>query len=100
VAGPDGDRRAGPATGLTSVYEHYAFPIEAVANGLGGAVAPYHLILDRLRDGRVVAPFGFVESGRTYVVRAPRALNPRSKAFCAWLQAEIKADPPSVAFRL
>ncbi|MDD7973633.1 LysR substrate-binding domain-containing protein [Roseinatronobacter alkalisoli] len=71
------------------IYEHYSFAIEAVTNGLGGCVAPYHLIVDRLDEGRLVAPFGFVESKRTYVARSVCAPNRRSKAFITWLQNEL-----------
>lgn len=80
-----------------SVYEHYSFAIEAVSNGLGGCVAPFHLILDRLQDGRMIAPFGFVASGRTYVIRSIRTPNRRSKAFCDWLQTEFESQRAAAA---
>ncbi len=82
------DRAIVPQTAPTT-YEHYSFAIEAVTNGLGGCVAPYHLVADRLQDGRLAAPFGFVESGRTYVVRSLHAPNRRGKAFIDWLQTEL-----------
>lgn len=82
------DRAFVPQSAPT-IYEHYSFAIEAVTNGLGGCVAPYHLIADRIEEGRLVAPFGFVESSRTYVARSLRAPNRRSKAFIEWLQTEL-----------
>jgi len=74
-------------TALT--YEHFSFTIEAVTNGLGGCVTPYHLVSDRLQDGNIVAPFGFVESRRTYIIRPLRSPTQRSEAFCEWLKMAL-----------
>lgn len=78
--------------GLVSTYEHYSFAIEATANGMGSCIAPYHLVYDKILDGKLVAPFGFVESGRTYIIRSLRDPNPKCKAFCEWLRKEIQSE--------
>ncbi len=75
-------------------FEHYYFTLEAAVRGLGIAVAPWHLVMDDVGAGRLVAPLGFVASGYDYVVRR-RASGPlpRLDVFCAWLQAQAAATP-------
>ncbi|CAN7155248.1 LysR substrate-binding domain-containing protein [Acidovorax sp. LjRoot129] len=75
-------------------FEHYYFTLEAAVRGLGIAVAPWHLVMDDVLAGRLVAPLGFVASGYDYVVRR-RASGPlpRLDVFCAWLQAQADANP-------
>ncbi|WP_010465127.1 LysR substrate-binding domain-containing protein [Acidovorax radicis] len=75
-------------------FEHYYFTLEAAVRGLGIAVAPWHLVMDDVLAGRLVAPLGFVASGYDYVVRR-RASGPlpRLDVFCAWLQAQAAATP-------
>lgn len=69
-------------------YEHYSFAIEAAANGLGACVAPYHLVMDDVKNGRLLAPFGFVETGYRYIVRFPGTKSVNATAFCTWLSHE------------
>jgi DNA-binding transcriptional LysR family regulator len=47
-------------------FEHFYFLLEAAVGGLGVAVAPKPLVMEDLKLGRLVAPFGFVRSGRQY----------------------------------
>ncbi len=69
-------------------YEHFYFMLEAVIAGLGAGIAPWPLVADDIRAGRLVAPCGFVASGLDYVaLRRPRR-DRKSEAFCAWLAAE------------
>jgi DNA-binding transcriptional LysR family regulator len=75
-------------------FEHYYFTLEAAARGLGIAVAPWHLVMDDVLAGRLVAPLGFVASGYDYVVRRRSSGPlPRLDVFCAWLQAQAAATP-------
>ncbi|HTH09966.1 MAG TPA: LysR substrate-binding domain-containing protein [Acidovorax sp.] len=75
-------------------FEHYYFTLEAAVRGLGIAIAPWHLVMDDVLAGRLVAPLGFVTSGYDYVVcrRASGPL-PRLDVFCDWLQAQARANP-------
>ena len=74
--------------GTNALFEHYYFALEAAVGGLGIAVAPWHLVADDARAGRLVAPFGFRASGVHYV--AKRRAQPHAKLdhFCRWLQAQ------------
>lgn len=86
--GPGLDAAAGP------VYDHYYFTLEAAVRGLGIAVAPWHLVMDDLASGRLVAPFGFSLSGYQYAVRQrPGAAHPQAGAFSAWLLAQAQGMP-------
>jgi DNA-binding transcriptional LysR family regulator len=74
-------------------FEHIYFMLEAAASGLGVAIGPYPIVESDLKSGRLVAPFGFVPSGRSYhVLRAKNAPNAvKANAFVSWLVAEAKA---------
>jgi DNA-binding transcriptional LysR family regulator len=72
-------------------YEHFYFLLEAAMAGLGVCIAPWPLVIDDMKAGRLVAPFGFVPSGQSYVaIRRPRR-NRGAQAFCTWLMEEGKA---------
>ncbi len=74
-----------PSADEGRMFPHYYFTLEAAISGLGASVAPEHLVRDDLRAGRLVAPFGFIESGLRYVA----VLGARSRApvrlFADWL---------------
>jgi DNA-binding transcriptional LysR family regulator len=69
-------------------YEHFYYMIEAALSGLGMCIAPWPLVADDVRSGRLVAPYGFTQSGQNYV--ALRRARPHRKAalFCEWLTGE------------
>jgi DNA-binding transcriptional LysR family regulator len=69
-------------------FDHYYFALEAAVSGLGIAVAPWHLVADDLRAGRLVAPFGFCASGMHYVAKRRSQRNLRLDLFCDWLQGQ------------
>jgi LysR family transcriptional regulator, glycine cleavage system transcriptional activator len=76
--------------GVTSAYDHYSFAIEAAARSSitrwkGTTQAPSPLAAERL-----VAPFGFIETGYRYIVRRRRPDNALTTPFCEWLKNEIK----------
>lgn len=83
-----------PPSQAAPEFEHYYFTLEAAVRGLGIAMAPWHLVMDDVLAGRLVAPLGFVASGYDYVVRR-RASGPlpRLDVFCDWLQAQARANP-------
>ena len=87
------------ATATGPVYEHYYFTLEAAVRGLGIAVAPWHLVMDDVQAGRLLAPLGFAASGYDYLaLRRTGAAHPRLDVFCAWLvaQARAMAPPPTM----
>jgi len=74
-------------------FEHYYFTLEAAVRGLGIAVAPWHLVMDDVRAGRLLAPLGFVASGYDYVLRRRAVAHPRIEVFCTWLLAQAGDTP-------
>lgn len=77
------------------MYEHYYFTLEAAVRGLGIAVAPWHLVMDDVQAGRLLAPLGFAASGYDYLaLRRTGVAHPRLDVFCAWLVAQARAMAP------
>lgn len=66
-------------------FEHFYFMLEAAVAGLGICIAPWPLVADDIAAGRLVAPFGFVDSGQMYVALRRRQRNKKSLTFCTWL---------------
>lgn len=79
-------------------YEHFYFMLEAATAGLGVCVAPWPLVADDIRAGRLIAPLGFISSGQDYVALTRRSRkHPKSALFCDWLQSEARqfdGSPP------
>lgn len=69
-------------------FEHLYYLLEAAAAGLGVAIAPQTLVADDLRAGRLVAPWGFVETSGCLALWTRRA-DPRSERLAHWLRSEL-----------
>lgn len=67
-------------------FEHFYFMLEAAVGGLGVCIAPWPLVADDIAAGRLMAPFGFIESGQDYVALRRRRRNKKAATFCHWLQ--------------
>ncbi|WP_096784786.1 LysR family transcriptional regulator [Rhodobacter sp. CZR27] len=88
AAWADWTARQGLAAPIQTLeFEHFYFMLEAVTAGLGVAIAPDILIRDDLAAGRLVAPFGFVPSGMSYVALRPARRNADAETFIDWLVA-------------
>lgn len=86
--------KTSPSAAAGAEFEHYYFTLEAAVRGLGIAVAPWHLVIDDLESGRLVAPFGFRLSGYQYVAQRHTARShPQLDVFCDWLATQAKAMP-------
>ncbi|MGO2456188.1 LysR family transcriptional regulator [Vibrio casei] len=71
-------------------FAHFYFCFQAVVDGLGAAIGSYPLVVDDLKRGNLIAPFGFDLSGHRYILlsqeRTPDALE---KKFTDWLQNSL-----------
>jgi len=67
-------------------FEHFYFMLEAAIAGLGVSVSPWPLVAEDILSGRLIAPFGFIESGLSYVVLKRRKQNRKAALFCGWLK--------------
>ncbi|QOR37753.1 LysR family transcriptional regulator [Billgrantia diversa] len=71
-------------------FDHLYYLIEAAVAGLGIAIAPRLLVEDDLRMGRLVAPWGFVETpARLCLWHAPSGNQRRSGRLIEWLKREL-----------
>lgn len=75
-------------------FEHFYLSLQAAGAGLGVAMASAYMVVDDVRAGRLVAPFGFVDDGTGYVLLSPRPLaaDARQQALLAWLRAQMRAS--------
>ena len=71
-------------------FEHLYYLLEAAAAGLGVAIAPQLLVADDLASGRLVAPWGFVETPARLALWVPaRQLDRRAELLAEWLRGEL-----------
>ena len=79
-------------TGSTRIFDHYHMTIEAALNSLGIAIAPWHLVAEEVARGRLIAPFGSVDSSYVYAVQVFRPGRPKTAHFAKWLQEAAYQD--------
>ncbi len=77
--------RAVEGTG-SAEFEHFYFMLEAAIAGLGVSISPWPLVAEDIASGRLIAPFGFIESGLSYVALRRRKQNRKASLFCDWLK--------------
>ncbi|MDH4610615.1 LysR family transcriptional regulator [Pseudomonas sp. BN102] len=71
-------------------FEHLYYLLEAAVAGLGVAIAPQQLVADELATGRLVAPWGFVETPARLALWVPaRQLDRRAERLALWLRQEL-----------
>ncbi|KJS67111.1 MAG: LysR family transcriptional regulator, partial [Pseudomonas sp. BICA1-14] len=77
---------------LGQSFEHLYFLLEAALAGLGVAIAPQQLVADDLKSGRLLAPWGFVETSARLALWVPaRRLDRRAERLAAWLRDELRS---------
>ncbi|AKC85666.1 LysR family transcriptional regulator [Pseudoxanthomonas suwonensis] len=78
--------RLRPGTG----FDHLTYLLEAAAAGLGVAIAPQELVQADLDSGRLVAPWGFTETGGSWALCTSRGQDDaRIAALASWLRREL-----------
>ncbi|MDW6002762.1 LysR family transcriptional regulator [Vibrio mangrovi] len=76
-------------------FEHFYFSLQAAADGLGIAMSSYPLIVDELKKGRLIAPYGFLRSGHRYVVlQLPDSDSQAESELIAWLTDQMSLCCP------
>jgi len=80
-------------------FEHFYLLIQAAACGLGVAAVPHMLVMQDLRSGKLVAPFGFLPGPRQLVLWVAPHLGLRQEiqALENWLAAEMRASVTGIA---
>ena len=82
--------------GATRIFDHYHMTIEAALNNLGTAIAPWHLVADDIACGRLLAPFGVVDSSYVYAVQVARPGRPKTEHFVSWLKEAARRDSEAI----
>ena len=81
---------AGVVPQLATGFEHLYFLLEAATAGLGVAIAPQELVADDIAAGRLLAPWGFVETDAHWVLATRQdAADARIAPLAAWLRAQL-----------
>ncbi len=76
---------------LGQSFEHLYFLLEAALAGLGVAIAPQQLVADDLRQDRLLAPWGFVETRARLALWVPaRRVDRRAERLAEWLRNELE----------
>lgn len=80
-----------PATLLPGTgFDHLYYLLEGALAGLGVAIAPEPLVAEDIAAGRLVAPWGFVDTGGQWALCTPRRSSDRRIAPLAdWLRGEL-----------
>lgn len=74
-------------------FEHLYYLLEAALAGIGVAIAPQPLVADDLANGRLLAPWGFVDTGGQWALCTRREQqDPRVEALAGWLAGELRED--------
>lgn len=77
-------------------FAHFYFCFQAAVDGLGAALGSYPLVIDDLKRGNLIAPFGFIPSGHRYILlsqkRTPSDLEYR---FTQWLVGSLSDCVPT-----
>ncbi|MCD7098673.1 LysR family transcriptional regulator [Stenotrophomonas sp. MMGLT7] len=79
---------------VAASFDHLYYLLEAANAGLGVAIAPQQLVAGDLAAGRLVAPWGFIDTGGHWILATPaRVADPRTERLAAWLRSELQAAP-------
>ncbi|OJA05168.1 LysR family transcriptional regulator [Halomonas sp. QHL1] len=71
-------------------FDHLYYLMEAAVAGLGVAIAPKLLVEDDLKSGRLIAPWGSIETPARLCLWLPNQTNSyRSEPLAAWLKREL-----------
>ncbi|KAB0546767.1 LysR family transcriptional regulator [Pseudomonas argentinensis] len=72
-------------------FEHLYYLLEAASAGLGVAIAPLQLVADDLAAGRLVAPWGFVQTEAQLSLWVPeRRSGQRAERLADWLRTALQ----------
>ncbi|MYM59690.1 LysR family transcriptional regulator [Vibrio sp. OCN044] len=81
-------------------YAHFYFCFQAAVEGLGAALGSYPLVVDDIKRGNLVAPFGFGLSGHKYILLGlEKTPDEAEQKFTDWLQTSLRSCVPTESER-
>ncbi|MGR5147362.1 LysR substrate-binding domain-containing protein [Photobacterium alginatilyticum] len=80
-------------------FAHFYFCFQAAVDGLGAALGSYPLVADDLKRGNLIAPFGFLLSGHSYMLLSQEKTSDDQleQRFIHWLQGNLQRCVPNQA---
>ncbi|OLQ70146.1 LysR family transcriptional regulator [Photobacterium proteolyticum] len=80
-------------------FAHFYFCFQAAVDGLGAALGSYPLVVDDLKRGNLIAPFGFLLSGHSYMLLSQEKTSDDQleQRFIHWLQDNLQRCVPDRA---
>ncbi|MBU3969642.1 MAG: LysR family transcriptional regulator [Alphaproteobacteria bacterium] len=79
----------------TRSFSHLHHVLDATVSGLGAAVLPWHLVVDAVRSGELVAPRGFIPDGGQLVAVGSEHASAAVRRTILWLRAQGSGEPAS-----
>lgn len=79
----------------TRSFSHLHHVLDATVSGLGAAVLPWHLVVDAVRSGDLVAPRGFIPDGGQLVAVGSEHASAAVRRTIVWLRAQGAGEPTS-----
>ncbi|NLW96821.1 MAG: LysR family transcriptional regulator [Xanthomonadaceae bacterium] len=76
---------------LGTGFEHLYYLLEAALAGLGVAIAPQPLVAAEVAAGRLLAPWGFVDTGAQWCLCTRAGDDPELERLADWLRAQLAA---------
>ncbi len=74
-------------------FEHLNYMLEAALVGLGVAIAPAYLVEEDLRTGRLIAPWGFIETRARLSLWLPaQSASGKAQQLADWLRRELHSE--------
>lgn len=79
------------ASSSSANFEHFYLSLQASNAGLGVAIASIYMVEEELKNGRLVAPYGFIPDGSSYYLLSsePFDRDDRRGLFLEWLKTEF-----------
>ncbi|ROS02025.1 DNA-binding transcriptional LysR family regulator [Sinobacterium caligoides] len=90
------EQQTKPTSGSEQSFLHFYFCLQAAADGLGAAMGSYPLVADDLQRGNLIAPLGFIPSGKRYLLIAQQEAERGSleAMFSLWVQEQLALCVP------
>ncbi|MGJ4730917.1 LysR family transcriptional regulator [Luteimonas sp. SDU101] len=76
---------------LETGFDHLYYLLEAAVSALGVAIAPQPLVAADLASGRLLAPWGFIDTGAHWCLCTRPDADPRLDRLADWLRTELAA---------
>jgi len=78
-------------------FAHFYFCFQAAVDGLGAAIGSYPLVVDDLKRGNLIAPFGFFLSGNSYILLGQESTSDidLEKKFIGWIKNQFLQCVPN-----